>query len=144
MELAYLKKLYQDGLFDVYSGFDTWEEAVKAACSPLIRQGLVEPAYADSIIENVAENGPHICMPHSKRTDLVRQATVSFVKINRPVYYDESDPEMGAELFFAIAVKELNAHLDVMMDLADVFDDEETVRALLDAKTKEDFDKLLG
>ena len=113
MELAYLKKLYQDGLFDVYSGFDTWEEAVKAACSPLIRQGLVEPAYADSIIENVAENGPyifiapHICMPHSKRTDLVRQATVSFVKINRPVYYDESDPEMGAELFFAIAVKEL-------------------------------------
>ena len=30
MELAYLKKLYQDGLFDVYSGFDTWEEAVKA------------------------------------------------------------------------------------------------------------------
>ena len=31
MELAYLKKLYQDGLFDVYSGFDTWEEAVKAA-----------------------------------------------------------------------------------------------------------------
>ena len=50
MELAYLKKLYQDGLFDVYSGFDTWEEAVKAACSPLIRQGLVEPAYADSII----------------------------------------------------------------------------------------------
>ena len=134
MELAYLKKLYQDGLFDVYSGFDTWEEAVKAACSPLIRQGLVEPAYADSIIENVAENGPYI----------FRQATVSFVKINRPVYYDESDPEMGAELFFAIAVKELNAHLDVMMDLADVFDDEETVRALLDAKTKEDFDKLLG
>ena len=69
---------------------------------------------------------------------------MSFVKINRPVCYDESDPEMGAELFFAIAVKELNAHLDVMMDLADVFDDEETVRALLDAKTKEDFDKLLG
>ena len=150
MELAYLKKLYQDGLFDVYSGFDTWEEAVKTACSPLIRQGLVEPDYADSIIENVAENGPyifiapHICMPHSKRTDLVRQAAVSFVKINRPVCYDESDPEMGAELFFAIAVKELNAHLDVVMDLADVFDDEETVRALLDAKTKEDFDKLLG
>lgn len=150
MELTYLKKLYHDGLFEVYDGFDTWEDAVKAACTPLIRQGLVEQAYADSIVENVAENGPyifiapHICMPHSKRTDLVHQAAVSFVKINRPVCYDESDPEMGAELFFAIAVKELNAHLDVMMDLADVFDDDETVQALLDAKTKEDFDKLLG
>ena len=68
MELAYLKKLYQDGLFDVYSGFDTWEEAVKAACSPLIRQGLVEPAYADSIIENVERplhlhRAPHLHAP---------------------------------------------------------------------------------
>ena len=150
MELTYLKELYRNGLFEVYDGFDTWQDAVSAACTPLIQQGLVEPAYADSIVENVAENGryifiaPHICMPHSKRTDLVHQAAVSFVKINRPVCYDENDPEMGAELFFAIAVKELNAHLDVMMDLADVFDDEQTVQALLDAKTKEDFDKLLG
>ena len=150
MELTYLKELYRNGLFEVYDGFDTWQDAVSAACTPLIQQGLVEPAYADSIVENVAENGPyifiapHICMPHSKRTDLVHQAAVSFVKINRPVCYDENDSEMGAELFFAIAVKELNAHLDVMMDLADVFDDEQTVQALLDAKTKEDFDKLLG
>ena len=60
MELTYLKKLYRDGLFEVYNGFDTWEDAVKAACTPLIRQGLVESAYADSIVENVAENGPYI------------------------------------------------------------------------------------
>ena len=42
MELAYLKKLYQDGLFDVYSGFDTWEEAVKAAWFAADPPGLVE------------------------------------------------------------------------------------------------------
>lgn len=150
MELDYLKKLYKSGLFEIYDGFDTWQEAVTAACVPLVRAGLVEESYASSILDNVAENGPyifiapHICMPHSKRTDLVHQAAVSFVKINRPVCFDESDPEMGAELFFAIAVKELNAHLDVMMDLADVFDDEETVQALLDARTREDFDRLLG
>lgn len=150
MQLAYLKELYGKGLFDVYEGFDTWQEAVQAACTPLIRQGLADPEYAQSILDNVAENGPyiflapHICMPHSKRTDLVHQAGVSFVKINRPAIYDPEDPEMGAELFFAIAVQELNAHLDVMMDLAEIFDDEETVQALLDAKTKEDFEKLLG
>ena len=43
MELAYLKKLYQDGLFDVYSGFDTWEEAVKAALDDYhAKQGKAE------------------------------------------------------------------------------------------------------
>lgn len=62
MELTYLKELYRNGLFEVYDGFDTWQDAVSAACTPLIQQGLVEPAYADSIVENVAENGPYILL----------------------------------------------------------------------------------
>lgn len=51
---------------------------------------------------------------------------------------------MGAELFFAIAPKELNGHLDAVMDLAEIFDDSETIDALLAAKTMADFEKLLG
>lgn len=150
MKLDYLKNLYQKGLFTVYDGFDTWQEAVVAAAQPLVKAGIVESAYAESVIDNVAENGPyiflapHICMPHSKRIDLVHQPGVCFAKVNRPVYYDPQDPDMGAELFFTIAACELNAHLDVIMELADVFDDQETVDALLGAKTMEDFEKLLG
>lgn len=150
MELAYLKDLYKKGLVDVYEGFDSWQEAVKAAVTPLVRAGIVEPSYGESVIANVEENGPyiflapHICMPHSKNVELVHEAAVCFVKINQPVIYDENDPEMGAELFFAIAPKELNGHLDAIMELAEVFDDEETVEALLNAKTMDDLEKLLG
>lgn len=151
MKLDYVKALYKKGLFDVFEGFDTWEDAIRAATTPLVRKGIVDVTYAESILKNVEENGPyifiapHICMPHSKNTELVKEQAVSFVKINKTVFYDkENDPEMGAELFFVIAVKELNAHLDVMMELADVFDDEETINALLNAKNANDFEKLLG
>ncbi len=150
MELEYLKRLYRDGLFDLYESFGTWQEAVKASVSPFLRAGMVEPGYADSILDNVAENGPyifrapHICMPHSKAVELVHAPGVCFVKVNQPVYYDRNDPDTGAELFFAIAAQELNAHLDAVMSLADVFDDEETIQALLDAKTPQDFETLLG
>jgi len=150
VKLEYLKELYQKGLFAVHDGFDTWQEAVAASVQPLVKAGMVEPAYADSIIDNVEENGPyiflapHICMPHSKKVELVREPGISFVKVNRPVYYDKNDPDMGAELFFTIAACELNAHLDAVMELADVFDDAETMDALLQAKTLEDFEKLLG
>ena len=150
MELSYLKTLYQKGLVDVYDRFETWQDAVRASVTPLVRAGMVDPAYGESILDNVAENGPyiflapHICMPHSKRVDLVREAGVCFVKVNEPVLYDKKDPDMGAELFFAIAPKELNGHLDAIMDLAEVFDDQETVDALLAAKTMADFEKLLG
>jgi PTS system ascorbate-specific IIA component len=149
MKLDYVKKLYEQGLFDVFEGFDDWKDAIRAACSPLVSKGIVEKEYADSIFDNVNEYGPyifiapHICMPHSQRTDLVHEAAVCFVKINQTVYYDkDNDPDLAAELFFVIAVKQLNAHLDVMAELADVLDDEETVNALLQAKTKEDFKKL--
>ena len=76
--------------------------------------------------------------------ELVREAGVCFVKVNEPVCYDKEDPEMGAELFFAIAPKELNGHLDAVMDLAEIFDDSETIDALLAAKTMAGFEKLLG
>ncbi len=149
MKLDYVKKLYQQGLFDVFEGFDDWKDAIRAATSPLVKKGIVEEGYADSIFATIEEFGPyvfiapHICMPHSQHTELVHEAAVCFVKINQTVYYDkEADPDLSAELFFVIAVKELNAHLGVIAELADVLDDEETVEALLNAKTYEDFEKL--
>ena len=51
---------------------------------------------------------------------------------------------MGAVLFITFAAFELNAHLDAVMELADIFDDEETITALLNAKSSQDFEKLLG
>ena len=54
-------------------------------------------------------------------------------KVNQPVWYDKNDPDMGAELFFTIAACELNAHLDAVMELADIFDDDETITGLLNA-----------
>ena len=53
MKLDYLKGLYQKGLFEVHECFTTWEQAVRASVQPLVRAGMAEPAYADSIIDNV-------------------------------------------------------------------------------------------
>ena len=55
MKLDYLKGLYQKGLFEVHECFTTWEQAVRASVQPLVRAGMAEPAYADSIIDNVEE-----------------------------------------------------------------------------------------
>ena len=72
---------------------------------------MAEPAYADSIIDNVEENGPyiflapHICMPHSKAVELVHKPGICFVKVNQPVWYDKNDPDMGAELFYHCSLR---------------------------------------
>lgn len=149
MKLDYVKSLWEKGLFEIFDGFDTWEEAIVASTSPLVKKGIVEKEYGQSILDSIGEFGPyifiapHICMPHSQRTDLVHEAAVSFVKVNKTVYYDkENDPDLNAELFFCIAVKELNAHMGVIMDLAQALDDEETIEALVKCKTYDDFKNL--
>ena len=102
------------------------------------------------IIRHVGEYGlyiflaPHICMPHCKEFQYVKEAGMCIMKCNQPVYPDPNDPELYAELFFPIAAKSEGAHLDSIQDLMEILDDEETVEALLAAKTKEDFERLVN
>lgn len=150
MQLDYMKKLFEEDLYCIYDSFDNWEDAIRASVGPLIRKGLVEPEYADSVVENVETHGPyiflapHICMPHSKQVQLVHKSSICFMKVNKTVKYDPEDPNLQAELFFAIAATAEGEHLDFIMTLVDIFEDEETVNALLRAQTEEDFKTLLG
>jgi PTS system ascorbate-specific IIA component len=55
-----LKELIEKKRYSFYEGFNSWEEAVKAACEPLVADGAVLPEYVDSIISCVKEFGPYI------------------------------------------------------------------------------------
>ncbi|MCI5928026.1 MAG: PTS sugar transporter subunit IIA [Pseudoflavonifractor capillosus] len=150
MKLDFFKKLYNAGLFSLHESFDSWEDAVKASIAPMVEKGMVDQEYGNAIIRHVGEYGlyiflaPHICMPHCKEFQYVKEAGMCIMKCNQPVYPDPNDPELYAELFFPIAAKSEGAHLDSIQDLMEILDDEETVEALLAAKTKEDFERLVN
>lgn len=150
VKLDYMRELFEKDLYCICDSFDNWEDAIRASVGPLIKNGSVEPEYADSIVENVNTYGPyiflapHICMPHSKQVHLVRKSSICFMKVNQTVKYDAEDPNLQAELFFAIAATEEGEHLDFISTLVEIFEDEETMEALLEAKTEEDYKKLLG
>ena len=150
MDVGFLKDLYEKDLFLICEGFDDWKEAVKTSVTPMINKGMVEEGYAEGIIKHVEKFGPyiflapHICMPHCKAYQYVKEPGVCFMKCNRAVIADPNEPEMGAELFFVIAAQEEGEHLDAIQRLADIFDDEELINSLLEAKSDEDFRKLFG
>ena len=150
MDLSYIRELYEKGLFVIHDGFDKWEDAIHAAVRPMEDKGLVLPAYADSIIEHVGKYGnyifmaPHICMPHCNAYSFVKKPGVSFMKSNRPVIADKNEPEMGAELFFAIAAQSEGEHIDEIQKVAELLINDEIVTALVNAKTEQDFRSLFG
>lgn len=131
---------------------ETWEEALRLSCQALIEQGLITEEYVEEIIQNVKDNGPYIviadqvAMPHAmSNSPGVTGTGISFTKFPEPViFHDEATGEdKPATLFFTLAAKNAEEHLENITHLMDLLMDEETVVALLETKTIEDFKKLI-
>lgn len=149
MQFALLKRLFQEGLISVEDEFPSWQEAILASVKPMVEKGMVTSEYGTSILKHVEEYGPyiflapHICMPHCKAYEYVNKPGICFMKCNKPVAADPNDPEMGAELFFAIASKAEGEHLEAIQGIMQMLTDEEAIEALLKVRTFEELKELI-
>lgn len=131
--------------------FDSWEDAIRASCEPLIKDGSVDPSYADEIIECVKKYGPYIviapmiALPHAQENARgVHKTAVSFMKVEEVVKFDEEDREKDAKLFFTIASENHDKHLENLTRLAEMLSNQDIVDELLDAKSLEDLKAIVS
>ena len=141
------KELVEKKRYSFHEGFDTWQEAVRAACQPLLADGTIEPEYPEAIIAKVEELGPYIviapdiCIPHAQEGVGVNDTAVCFMKTERPVSFSD-DGEHDARLFFVLASTNNAIHLQNLSEMAETLSDEDFVARLLQAKSPEDLIKL--
>ena len=141
------KELVEKNRYSFHEGFDTWQEAVRAACQPLLADGTIEPEYPEAIIAKVEELGPYIviapdiCIPHAQEGVGVNDTAVCFMKTERPVSFSD-DGEHDARLFFVLASTNNAIHLQNLSEMAETLSDEDFVARLLQAKSPEDLVKL--
>ena len=111
-----LKELIDKKRYSFHEGFENWEDAVAAACKPLIEDGAIDQTYVDAIIANVKKYGPYIviapniCIPHAQEGVGVNETAICFMKTNKPVHFSD-DPEHDAKLFFVLASTDNEKHL---------------------------------
>lgn len=122
-----------------------WQDAIRMSCESLEADGTVEANYKEDIIACVEKYGPYIvimpdvAMPHSQEGAVgVNKTSIGFMKLEKPVSFDENDPEKDAQLFFTLASCNPEQHLNNMMKLSEMLMNEEVVKALKKAKTPED------
>lgn len=122
-----------------------WREAIKMSCEVLEADGTVEANYKDDIIACVEKYGPYIviipevAMPHSQENAIgVHKTAISFMKLNKPVQFDENDREKDARLFFTLASCNPEQHLNNMMRLSEMLSNEQVIEALLKAENEKD------
>ena len=143
-----LKELVEKKRYSFHEGFDDWRDAVRAACQPLIDDGAIKTVYPDEIIKKVEELGPYIviapnlCIPHAQEGVGVNETAMCFMKTEKPVHFDPSDPDKDARVFVVLASTDNNIHLQNLALLVETMSDEEKFAKILEAKTPEDLVKI--
>lgn len=141
----FIGELVEQNRVSFHESFDSWEEAIKASCKPLIDDGTIEDAYVESVIASVKEHGPYIiimpdvALPHAQENAVgVNDTAISFMKVEEPVRFEEGNPEKDARLFFTLASADHNVHLENMGKLAEILMNQPLVDELLQAKNVDD------
>lgn len=138
------KEFVETKHYSFHEGFADWRDAVRAACAPLLADGTIEKEYPEIIIEKVEELGPYIviapdiCIPHAERGRGVNGTAMCFMKTEKPVSFDKSDPDKDARIFVVLAATDDAVHLNNLMALSEALSDEDIVDKVLAAKTPED------
>ena len=142
-----LKEIIANNRFSFQAGFDSWEDAIKTACQPLLEQGVIEPEYSGYIIHNVHEFGPYIviapeiCIPHAQEGKGVNETAVAFMNVEKPVDFGPG-ADFQPRLFFVLASTDNEKHLANLSELVTLVEDEAIVEAFVNARSKADLEKI--
>lgn len=124
------------------------EEAIRAAGRLLVDSGAAESSYVEAMLTAFRDKGPyiviapHIALPHAKAENGVNTASVSFVRLKRPVAFGhpENDP---VELVFALGSSSSSDHIALLRRLTGLLNEPANVEALKAAKTAEEVRALI-
>lgn len=140
-----LSDLLKEETIQVMEQLLDWEEAIKAAANPLLEKGAIEPSYIDAMISNIKTLGPYVvignevAIPHARPKMGVNQVGMSFLKLNKPVYF-LNDEKYPVRLLFCVAANDNKTHLKALTQLTKLLSDTKNIELL---KEEESIEKIL-
>jgi PTS system ascorbate-specific IIA component len=140
-----LADIVEKGHFSFIDEVSCWEESIHQSCASLVKAGIVGAGYAEEIINCVRSHGPYIvlmpgiALPHSAENSANALGTaIAFMKVKKPVSFDDADPEKTASVFFTLAATDTEQHLKNMRALFKMLTDEELCADLQRVESVED------
>ncbi|OCA55903.1 PTS sugar transporter subunit IIA [Photorhabdus namnaonensis] len=138
-----LKRLLTQDVIQVIPDIENWREAIMVACQPLVENGAISSRYIDAIYRSHEAIGPYyvvgpgIAMPHARPEEGVNKLALALTVISNGVGFGsaENDP---IKLLIVLAATDSNSHIEVIAQLAELFDNQQDVGLLMNAKSKEE------
>lgn len=138
-----LKRLLTQDVIQVIPDIENWREAIAIACQPLVENGAISSRYIDAIYRSHEAIGPYyvvgpgIAMPHARPEEGVNKLALALTVISNGVGFGsaENDP---IKLLIVLAATDSHSHIEVIAQLAKLFDNQQDVALLMSAKSKEE------
>lgn len=141
-----LKEIIKDKNYAFFDEASSWEDAIEKSCRILVENGVVSNNYSKEVIECVRKYGPYIvieegiAMPHStEQGENVFDTKIAFTKIKKPVKFDE---ENEATLFFTLASKNPEIHIENIQKLMEVLVNDDLKEELFKVNNIDELKKL--
>lgn len=131
-----------EGNIQIMDSVADWKESVRIAGKSLLEKNIITENYIKAMIESIEKLGfyvilrENLAMPHARPEEGTLGTGVSLLKLNEPVHYGESK----VQLVFVLATKDANSHLETLMQLMELFQDDESIEKLIKAQN---YDEIL-
>ncbi len=120
---------------------EDWKAAIRLSVMPLEEQGYVESRYKEEIISNVVAMGPYIvlapyvALPHARPEQGVIKSQIAVTLFKNEVFFENKST--SAKLFIVLAAADNNSHLDALVSITEILQDEAKVGEILKAEDAE-------
>jgi len=125
-----------------------WEDAIKKAAIPLLKNNSIEEKYVDAMINSVKENGPYInigegiALAHSRPENGVHKIAVSLLRTYPAVSLVNENHKI--QLWFVLSAVDNNSHLKVIQQLAELLGDQEKIKHMLSAENVDELVNIIN
>ncbi|MGD8192045.1 BglG family transcription antiterminator [Brevibacillus ginsengisoli] len=137
-----LKELLTDEYIQLQDEVTNWQEAIRLAALPLVKNHLVTETYIEAMIHNVQENGPYvviaprIALPHARPEQGVNRVGMGFLRLKKPVAFSDQ-PQHQAQLIIVLAAVDNETHLKALSQLSMMLSEDDNADRLIEADDKE-------
>lgn len=150
--MTMLKYFHDNDLVRIYDETpQDWREALRIASENLKEKEIITDAYINEIIKNVEVNGayivivPGVVMPHALATGPgVLGTGIGFAKFSEMVSFEEGNSEKQGKLFFTLAAKNEEQHLENIQNLMALLMTDGMIEALSNIETLDDFNQVMN
>ena len=143
------QKIISKENIQIQENCDNWQEAIKKAATPLVKQGSISEKYIENIIKRFDDYGPYmviapgIALPHAGTDEGVYETQISIMTLKEPIVFNHpsNDP---VHTVIVLAARDNYSHIETLNRIIEVLSVKDNIDLLRNSTDAEEILNLIN